>query len=286
MAGAQKKNLESPDEQVRLEGVSADVVQIGDTAISRMVFEPNAHCALGGRKLRGNHRAEESCQAHHMGPGRRGASAGGDGRRLRARSRTGRRLRHSAGARRVGRQRGSDAGGELVRRPVVAPRARVRRGRRRDAALHRHRRLGGPRLTAGRRRVARAPGSAQPRRQGSARPVPRSGDHHHRRRIPGRVRRRGPGRASGAGDPGPGPKSRHRGPSGDPHRRSGDRRRRRSGVAVHKAARVAAATGAGEVLVSQTTHQLPLGGVLEFEDRDEFELKGLDGARRLYAVLP
>jgi class 3 adenylate cyclase len=58
------------------------------------------------------------------------------------------------------------------------------------------------------------------------------------------------------------------------------------GVAVHEAARVAAAAGAGEVLVSQTTHQLALGGVLEFEDRDEFELKGLDGARRLYAVLP
>jgi hypothetical protein len=61
---------------------------------------------------------------------------------------------------------------------------------------------------------------------------------------------------------------------------------RSRGVAVHEAARVAAAAGAGEILVSQTTHQLALSGGLDFEDRGEFELKGLEGARRLYAVLP
>ena len=67
MAGAQKKNLDSPDERLEFEGVAANVVQVADAAISRNVFQPGAHCALGGRRLLGNHRAEESCQAHHSG---------------------------------------------------------------------------------------------------------------------------------------------------------------------------------------------------------------------------
>jgi len=67
LAGPQKKNLDTPDERIQFEGVMADVVQIGDASISRNVFEPDAHCALGGRRLKGNHRAEESCQAHHTG---------------------------------------------------------------------------------------------------------------------------------------------------------------------------------------------------------------------------
>ena len=57
------------------------------------------------------------------------------------------------------------------------------------------------------------------------------------------------------------------------------------GIAVHLAARVLAAAGPGEVLVSQTTHDLVEGSGLEFEDRGEHELKGIAGARRLYAVL-
>jgi class 3 adenylate cyclase len=56
------------------------------------------------------------------------------------------------------------------------------------------------------------------------------------------------------------------------------------GIAVHLAARVLGAAGAGEVLVSSTTHDLVEGSGLEFEDRGEHVLKGVDGARRLYAV--
>ena len=56
------------------------------------------------------------------------------------------------------------------------------------------------------------------------------------------------------------------------------------GIAVHLAARVLGAAGAGEVLVSQTTHDLVEGSGLEFEDRGAHELKGIDGARLLYAV--
>jgi class 3 adenylate cyclase/pimeloyl-ACP methyl ester carboxylesterase len=56
------------------------------------------------------------------------------------------------------------------------------------------------------------------------------------------------------------------------------------GIAVHLAARVLGAAAPGEVLVSQTTHDLVEGSGLEFEDRGEHELKGIEGARRLYAV--
>jgi class 3 adenylate cyclase len=55
-------------------------------------------------------------------------------------------------------------------------------------------------------------------------------------------------------------------------------------VAVHEAARIAAAASAGEILVSATTRQLASGSELAFEERGERELKGLAGLRALYAV--
>ena len=55
------------------------------------------------------------------------------------------------------------------------------------------------------------------------------------------------------------------------------------GIAVHVGARVAAAAGANEVLVSSTTSDLVAGSGIELEDRGEFELKGV-GPRRLYAA--
>jgi class 3 adenylate cyclase len=57
------------------------------------------------------------------------------------------------------------------------------------------------------------------------------------------------------------------------------------GIAVHAGARVMSAAGGGEVLVSSTTRDLVAGSGLEFEDRGEHELKGIEGPRRLYAVL-
>ena len=56
------------------------------------------------------------------------------------------------------------------------------------------------------------------------------------------------------------------------------------GIAVHVGARVAAQAHAGEVLVTSTTRDLVAGSGIEFEDRGEFELKGV-GARRLYAPI-
>jgi class 3 adenylate cyclase len=56
------------------------------------------------------------------------------------------------------------------------------------------------------------------------------------------------------------------------------------GIAVNVGARVAGAAGEGEVLVSATTRDLVAGSGVEFEDRGEFELKGVGERRRLYAA--
>jgi class 3 adenylate cyclase len=56
------------------------------------------------------------------------------------------------------------------------------------------------------------------------------------------------------------------------------------GIAVHIAARVAAAAAPGETCVTGTTREVISAGDLVFEDRGAHELKGVSGARQLYAV--
>ncbi len=56
------------------------------------------------------------------------------------------------------------------------------------------------------------------------------------------------------------------------------------GVAVHAAARVASLAGPGEVLVSGMTRDLLDGAGLSFNSRGEHELKGLHGARPVFAL--
>jgi class 3 adenylate cyclase len=56
------------------------------------------------------------------------------------------------------------------------------------------------------------------------------------------------------------------------------------GIAVHVGARVAAAAGAGEVLVSSSVRDLVAGSGFSFVDRGSHRLKGVDEERRLYAV--
>jgi class 3 adenylate cyclase len=53
------------------------------------------------------------------------------------------------------------------------------------------------------------------------------------------------------------------------------------GVAVHEAARIMAAAGADEILVSDLTRVLAAGAGVTFEERAPEELKGLDGEWRL-----
>ncbi|HEU0246396.1 MAG TPA: adenylate/guanylate cyclase domain-containing protein [Gaiellaceae bacterium] len=57
------------------------------------------------------------------------------------------------------------------------------------------------------------------------------------------------------------------------------------GIAVHVGARIMGLAGAGEVLVSSTTCDLVAGSGLDFEDRGEHLLKGIEGPRRLHAAL-
>jgi class 3 adenylate cyclase/pimeloyl-ACP methyl ester carboxylesterase len=57
-----------------------------------------------------------------------------------------------------------------------------------------------------------------------------------------------------------------------------------TGVAVNIAARVQAAAGPGEVLVSDTVRDLMLGSNYEFDEGGMHELKGVPGERRLYMV--
>lgn len=57
------------------------------------------------------------------------------------------------------------------------------------------------------------------------------------------------------------------------------------GIAVHEAARIAAASGPGEILVSAVTHALAAGSGVAFGEATSLQLKGIDGERLLYPVL-
>lgn len=57
------------------------------------------------------------------------------------------------------------------------------------------------------------------------------------------------------------------------------------GIAVHEAARIMAAAGPDEILVSDIAKGLAASAGLEFEDRGEQTLKGIEGSRRLYAYV-
>jgi class 3 adenylate cyclase len=57
------------------------------------------------------------------------------------------------------------------------------------------------------------------------------------------------------------------------------------GVAVHVVSRVTALASAGEVLISGTTHELVADSDLRFEDRGQHELKGVTGARQMWALV-
>jgi class 3 adenylate cyclase len=56
------------------------------------------------------------------------------------------------------------------------------------------------------------------------------------------------------------------------------------GIAVHIAARVMAAAGQGEILVSRTVRDLVAGADVTLEDRGTYLLKGVDGDWQLLAV--
>ncbi|MGH2489485.1 MAG: adenylate/guanylate cyclase domain-containing protein [Candidatus Limnocylindria bacterium] len=57
------------------------------------------------------------------------------------------------------------------------------------------------------------------------------------------------------------------------------------GVAVHVVSRVTALAAAGDVIVSGTTYELVADSDLRFEDRGFHELKGVTGARQVWALI-
>jgi class 3 adenylate cyclase len=59
-----------------------------------------------------------------------------------------------------------------------------------------------------------------------------------------------------------------------------------AGIGVHIAARVMDLASPGELLVSAAVPMLVAGSGIEFEDRGEYELKGVPGTWRLYAATP
>jgi class 3 adenylate cyclase len=59
-----------------------------------------------------------------------------------------------------------------------------------------------------------------------------------------------------------------------------------AGMAVHIGARVSASAGPGDVLVSSAIPPLVVGSGIAFQDRGEYELRGVPGTWRLYAVEP
>jgi class 3 adenylate cyclase len=56
------------------------------------------------------------------------------------------------------------------------------------------------------------------------------------------------------------------------------------GIAVHIAARVMAAAGAGEILASRTVRDLVVGSDLVLEDRGTHPLKGVEGSWQLFVL--
>ena len=57
------------------------------------------------------------------------------------------------------------------------------------------------------------------------------------------------------------------------------------GIAVHIGQRVSALAGPGEVVVSRTLTDLVAGSGLEFEQRGEYELKGVPGKTAVYTLI-
>jgi class 3 adenylate cyclase len=279
MAAPSKKDFGTPDDHVEVEGVTADVVEMGDSTISRSVFQPGAHCpqiSIEGKPL---------CMAHHTGyvidgslhvemqdgsvmdvrpnevfdvpPGHDGWATGD--RPLVALSWAG---YHSWAPERsgervlvtllftdiVGSTERAVVSGDKAWRELLAEHYRTVRG-----VLDRYR--GREVNTAGDGFLAAFDGAARAIQAAVA--------------IRDRAARDGLPIRAGV----------H---SGEVEIVGSDVR----GVTVHEAARIAAAAGPDEILVSETTRLLANGTPFTFESRGAFELKGLPGERTLFAVAP
>jgi class 3 adenylate cyclase len=284
MPGAAKKCLDQPDERVSAGGIAADVVQVGDASVSRNVFQPGAHCALGGRKMSGNVRARESCLAHHTGVLLEG--------RLHVEMDDGSTLDiapndvfdippgHDGWVTSEAPMRAINWSG--VRTWMPAPES----GERMLATMLVTDIVGSTELAARLGHEAWRDLLGQHNRivrneldRLRGREVSTTGDGFLAIfDSPGRAMRAAIGirRALASIEV----EVRQGVHTGEVERVGEDVR----GIAVHEASRIAAAAGPGEILVSATTRALAGSDGLAFVDRGSHELKGLDGARELFGV--
>jgi class 3 adenylate cyclase len=275
--GLSKKSFDAPDEHVEMPGVTADVVEIADSTISRNAFEPGVHCpqiSVEGKPL---------CMAHHTGyvvagrlhvemrdgsvmdvgpnevfdipPGHDGwvisderwLAVNWAGFRSWAPGRTGERvLLTILFTDLVGSTEHAVSLGDREWRDVLARHYRMVR-----VALDRYR--GREVDTAGDGFLAVFDGAGRAIQAASA--------------IRDAAQKDGLSIRAGI----------HSGEveiMGDAVR----------GVAVHEAARIAAVAGADEILVSEATRMLSAGGAFTFDARGPFVLKGLPGPRTLFAA--
>jgi class 3 adenylate cyclase len=277
--GLSKKSFDAPDEHVEMQGVTADVVEIADSTISRNAFQPGVHCpqiSVEGKPL---------CMAHHTGyvvagrlhvemrdgsvmdvgpnevfdipPGHDGwvisdepwLAVNWAGFRSWVPGRTGERvLLTILFTDLVGSTERAVSLGDREWRDVLARHYRSVR-----VALDRYR--GREVDTAGDGFLAVFDGAGRAIHAASAireaarkdRLSIRAGIHSGEVEIVGDAVR---------------------------------------GVAVHEASRIAAVAGANEILISEATRMLSAGGAFTFDARGPFVLKGLPGPRTLFVADP
>jgi class 3 adenylate cyclase len=277
MAAPTKKNLDQPDERLNLPGITADVVQLGDTPVIRSVFEPGIHCAQI------SHEGKPTCMAHHTGVVLSGRlriqmddgpileigpnevydiPAGHDGWAAGEEPMT---TVSWAGFRSwMPQEAGERVLVTLLMTDIVGSTEHLSRVG--DSAwretLARH--FSQVRTVLDRyrgREITTTGDGVLARFDGAARAV------HAAIAIRDQAERQGIAVRVGV----------H---SGEVELVGSDVR----GVAVHEVARIASAAADGEILVSATTHQLASGAGLVFEERGSRELKGLAGLRTVFAV--
>jgi class 3 adenylate cyclase len=273
-----KKSFDQPDERFEVEGIVADVVEMGDSTISRVVYEPGVHCPQISFE------GKSSCSAHHTGvvlqgglhvemndgsiievapdevfdvpPGHDGWATGDvpllavswAGFRSWMPERTGDRvlvtllITDIVGSTEMAVAMGDDQWKDTLARHYRSVRATIDRHRGREVST-----TGDGVLVAfdGAARAIEAALGIRARADAEGLTI-RAGIHS--------------GEVELAGD---------------------DLR----GVTVHEAARIAASADPGEILVSEITRLLAGGAPVRFESRGNHQLKGLAEAKELFAVV-
>jgi hypothetical protein len=278
--GLQRRNFTSPDHSLNLPGIDADVIEIGDYTVARVVQAPGW---VWSRDM-GPTIGSERCESHHIGlvvSGRWGAVMR-DGTTM------------EFGPDDVFDVSPGHDGYTIGDEPCVLYEWSGVRSFIRPYAVFQDRVLASLMFTdlVGSTEAVAAMGD--PAWRDALRPAPprgarrtgalsRPGGDDHGRRTAGVVRRTGAGHPLRSRNPRCRARPRDAHPSrvhvGEVELAGGNVR----GVAVHEAARIMAAAPADEVMVSEIVRALTEGSGIAFEDRGERVLKGLDGARRLFA---